>query len=102
MKTYRCKKCGYEKESAFDEGLECPLCRTKLIVGIDENTQDEQVLELIVEKELEIMKDTIREAGSDIVWHKIEKIDDAKERVNERAIFIKVGGIVPRSLEIRI
>ncbi len=111
---YRCLKCGWQITMA--EGLDintklvlhinnnatanvCPRCNKRLLVDMYNETNT--VANLIEEDEIEQMQIAIRSEGNDTIWKDIETIKSPYARAEERKVFIKSGGVVPRNFEIR-
>ena len=98
---YRCNNCGWFNETHFvRNNLSCPKCNNKLITDIY-NEEDNEITKLIEEDELEFMKWEITQDGNNNKWHDIETIKNPHTRAEERKLFIKAGGVIPRNFEIK-
>lgn len=101
----RCDKCGwfYEANSIITE--KCPQCGCPLIINdVEEDdkiaekleSREKEIKERFKKEDVEVMKYQIKKYGNNIMWEKIETYKNAYRRAEERQLFFKSGGKIPK------
>lgn len=96
MKTYRCLRCGWEKETTENLDLECPNCDEPLQVEINDEEGDINIAEVLEQDFIREMQNNIMTLGNNKVWKIIETQRNPFTRIEYRKLFFVSGGKVPK------
>lgn len=112
--TYICENCGAKVEQETEVNITCPICKNGKLLSEKEWQEREEIYNALKDEEKEYqepftdpfenqevqnmminLKEEMFVYGNDGLWQLIEEIPDFKKRVQYRALFFKIGGVIP-------